>query len=174
MAGMNLAPQVQLSGVSHTYANGLRGVLQTLGVMRQMVNVGKITPELRQAATSIIFLTPERDELAEVSALFEWVRDTIRYVKDVHDVETLSTPDKTLQGKVGDCDDQAVLLATLLEAVGYPTRFVIAGYSSPQQVEHVYLQALIGDDWVDLDPTESGGVGYSPPDPACVYVEVLR
>jgi transglutaminase-like putative cysteine protease len=170
---MNLAPQVALEGTRHTYSNGLRGVLQTLAVMRRLVNAAKVNPAIRQAATSIIFLTPERDDMAEVSALFDFVRDSIRYVKDVHNVETLSTPEKVLEGRVGDCDDQSVLLAALFETVGYPSRFVIAGYSSPSQVEHVYVQVCIDGEWFDCDPTENGGIGDAPPDPQCVYVEVV-
>jgi transglutaminase-like putative cysteine protease len=62
-------------------------------------------------------------------ALFEYVRDHIRYIKDPVGVESVSDPYYTLARMVGDCDDQAVLLAALYESVGFPTRFVIAGYN---------------------------------------------
>jgi len=139
--------------------------------MRRLVREYRKHPDIRQAATTAVFLTPERDELSEVRALFLYVRDGIRYVRDVHEVETLSSPDKTLAGMVGDCDDQSTLLASLLEAIGYPTRFVVAGYSAPGELEHVYLQAFAQGEWIDMDPTESWPMGYAPPDPVTVMIE---
>ena len=77
----------------------------------------------------------------------------------------------TLQGRIGDCDDQVVLLATLLESVGYPTRFVVAGYNVPGQLEHVYLQALLDGQWVDMDPTEQYPMGWAAPRAVAYGVE---
>lgn len=157
-----LAPTPQLSGQITHIPGGLPGVIQTLAKMRQMVNQSKVSPQIRQAATSAIFLTPEKDELSEVNAIFSLVRDGVRYIKDVHNVETLSTPEKTLEGRMGDCDDQTMLLAALLESVGYPTRFVVAGYHGPDY-EHVYLQAWADGQWINMDPTEQNQMGWEPP-----------
>lgn len=175
---MNLAPLVSYDAAAHlSYANGLPGVLQTLAVMRRMVHEAKTDPAILQAARNTIFVTPANNAWAEAEALFELVRDKIRYVRDIHGVETLSTPVKTLQASLGDCDDQTTLLAALLEAVGYPTRFVIAGYNGVYP-EHVYLQVLLGapdtleGDWLDADPTQAGmPLGWAPPDPVVCYVE---
>lgn len=167
-----LAPQVNLTGSVNGLSGGFRGVAQTISLMRQMVNASKVNLTIRQAATTTIFLAPERDELGEAAKLYELVRDTVRYVKDVHDVETLSTPEKTLLGRIGDCDDQAALLAALFESVGYPTRFVVAAYRDPSVLEHVYLQVLVNGMWVDCDPTEQGMYfGWAPPDPVNLYFE---
>lgn len=169
---MFLAPAVSLSGTITHIGPGLTGVADTLQRMRALVREGRKDIKIRQAATTIVYLTPERDELAEVHALFSWVRDHVRYVRDVHEVETLSTPEKTMSGLVGDCDDQTVLLAALLESVGYPTRFVVTGYHDPKQVEHVYLQVLAGGEWIDCDATEqSAPLGWAPPAPLAMYVE---
>lgn len=168
---MRLAPQPTLTGVSVQIRGGLAGVHQTLAQMRRLVREYRTDAQLRQAATSIVFLTPERNQLAEVDALFSWVQEHVRYVRDVHEVETLSSPDKTMQGLVGDCDDQATLLATLLESVGYPTRFVATGYTYPDQLEHVYLQVFVDGDWIDLDPTERMPLGWAPPDPVSTLIE---
>ena len=168
---MMLAPMPQLSAVSVQMRDGYPGVLQTLAKMRQLVKQCKTNPEIRQAATQAIFLTPEKNQLHEVDAIFRVVRDGIRYVRDVHDVETLSTPMITLAGRLGDCDDQVMLLASMLESVGYPTRFVIEGYHDPRQYEHVYLQVWVYDQWIAMDPTEPYPLGWSPPNPVCQQVE---
>lgn len=168
---MILAPYVPLAGVLTPLDDGFRGVMQTIGAMRQLVTHFRVAPDIRRVATQIIFLTPERNGHARANAIFEWVRDHIRYVPDVLDVETLSTPDKTLQGMVGDCDDSATLLATLLESVGFPTRFVVTGYHDADTFEHVYLQVLSDGEWVDADPTEHEPFGWAAPNPTAYFVE---
>ena len=168
---MQLAPAITLTATPGIILDGLPGIFQTVAIMRQLVNAGKINPEIRQAAASVAYLTPEKNDYAEVQAIFEYVRDCIRYLKDIHNVETLATPEKTMQCKYGDCDDQSVLLAALLESIGYPTRFVCAGYSDPCAVEHVYVQVACGDTWVNCDPTERQPLGYAPPGALCMYVE---
>lgn len=168
-----LAPTPHLSGYVVNLSSGLTGILETLGQMRSMVKQCRTDPTIRQAATNLIFLTPEKDQASEAEAIFNWVRDNVRYVRDVHDVETLSTPMITLSGRVGDCDDQTVLLASMLEAVGYPTRFVIEGYHSADSYEHVYLETLINGYWVGMDPTENNPMGWTPPGPVSKAVEAI-
>jgi transglutaminase-like putative cysteine protease len=152
-------------------ADGESGIFQTIRTMRQMVSDYKLDPDMRAAAVGVIFQYPAQDDLAEACALYDYVRDCIRYVKDISGVETLATPDKTLVMQVGDCDDQSVLLATMLEAVGYPTRFIVAGYNEPGVFEHVYLEALVGDEWIAMDPTEQEVLGWSPPEPVAYWIE---
>jgi hypothetical protein len=168
---MRIAPNPVLSGRLVDIPDGSAGVARTLAVMRALVRQFRVDPGIRQSATSIVFLTPEKHDISECRALFEYVRDHVRYTRDVYDVETLSTPDKTLAGLIGDCDDQTVLLASLFESVGYPTRFVIAGYSDPSVFEHVYLQVFASENWIDCDPTEQEPFGWSPPDPQCIAYE---
>ena len=152
-------------------ADGESGIFQTIRTMRQMVSDYKLDPDMRAAAIGVVFQYPAQDDLAEACALYDYVRDCIRYVKDISGVETLATPDKTLVMQVGDCDDQSVLLATMLEAVGYPTRFIVAGYNEPGVFEHVYLEALVGDEWIAMDPTEQEVLGWSPPEPVAYWIE---
>lgn len=168
---MLLAPTPSLNGIAVPYSGGLSGVRQTIRVMRRYVNAARIDPAFRQKATSIIFLAPAKDEPTEVRRIFEFVQSTIRYTRDVNGVETLTTPQKTLEGRIGDCDDMSALFAALCEAVGYPTRFVVSGYSDPGVCEHVYVQVSIGDDWIDADCTEAHPLGWSPPDPVTLYTE---
>lgn len=170
---MFLAPTPTLSGSVLRYSEGIRGVRETLAVMRAMVNEYRVNPRMRQAATCAIFLSPEKNDMHEIETLFNLVRDNVRYVRDICDVETLSTPDKTLEGLIGDCDDQTTLLCTLLESVGYKTRFVVAAYSAPNHYEHVYAQVFVPvfGDWINIDPTEREPIGYAPPNPFSLLIE---
>lgn len=102
-----------------------------------------------------------KDFTGEARALFEYVRDGIRYALDTHGVETVQTPDATLEIGSGDCDDKATLLAAMLEAMGHPTRFVALG-PLPGKYVHVFVQTLIADRWVSLDATENVPMGWAP------------
>lgn len=170
---MNYAPLVRLNGLSAQIPDGLPGIFHTVQVMRELVKQYRVDPGIRQAAVSAIFTTPAKMELGEVDALLTFVQRRVRYVKDINGVETIATPDKTLLSRIGDCDDQSTLLAALFESVGYPTRFIVAGYVDPSQVEHVYLQVFADGAWIDCDPTERHPLGWSPPDPLILYVENL-
>lgn len=168
---MYLPPSVTYTGQLRGAAPGGAAVFDTLRHMRAAVNAAKVDPEIIAAAHSIIFLTPERDQHAEARALFEFVRDHVRYVPDVWGVETIAYPLLTLRKKTGDCDDQTALLCALLESVGFPTRFVMTGYSGPD-FEHVYCQALIDGQWIAMDPIDrSNAMGSQPLYPTRVYVE---
>lgn len=169
---MYLPTPVTLSGSVNAIPDGSPGIMATLSVMRQLVRRYRSDPQLRAVALNLLALTPEKNALAEVTTLFEFVRDRIRYTGDVLDTETLATPDKTLALRAGDCDDKSVLLATLLESVGYVTRFVVAGYNFPGVFEHVYVSAMLSDgSFIALDPSESAGAGFEPPDPLVYFVE---
>jgi transglutaminase-like putative cysteine protease len=168
---MFLAPEIAATYERRPMSDGATGIFETLGLMRQMVNDYKTQPQLRQAALNVTFMTPAQNDVAEVEALYNFVRDYIRYTKDVYGIETLTTPDKTLQMRVGDCDDMTVLLATLLESIGYPTKFVIEGYSDDSTWEHVYLETCVQGQWVALDPTEQVAMGWQPPDPLIRWTE---
>ncbi|NDG04025.1 MAG: transglutaminase domain-containing protein [Alphaproteobacteria bacterium] len=168
---MFLAPEIPASYSRTTISDGEAGIFDTLTLMRRMVNDYKTDPGIRQAALNVTFMTPAQDDASEVEALYCFVRDYIRYTKDVYGVETLATPDKTMAMRVGDCDDQTVLLASLLESIGYPTRFVIEGYSDGGTWEHVYLETCLNGQWVALDPTEQVAMGWQPPEPVIRWTE---
>lgn len=168
---MYVAPHVPLLGRLYTVPSGYAGIRATLACMRKMVNDWRTAPEIVSAARSIVFMEPAKDAVAEASALYRYVRDSVRYVQDVLGVETLATPIITLHTRSGDCDDQATLLATLLESIGYPTRFVVAGYSDPGIFEHVYLQVCIDGEWISCDTTERETFGWDAPDPVALMFE---
>lgn len=146
-------------------SGGSAGTRQTLRYMASFVKQYRKNPEIRALGEQIINPVPAKDALGEVRAIFNFVHENIRYTQDIHNVETLKTPDATLYSKHGDCDDQAVLVATLLETVGYQARFVAIGMNAPGVFEHVYSQVLLGTRWVALDTTENVTVGWEPKNP---------
>ncbi len=159
-----------MTATSCAMALGVAGVFQTLARMRDEVRRGRVSMKVRQAALSIVYLQPEKNEFAQANAIFEYVRDHVRYIKDIHQVETISSAEKTLDTQVGDCDDQCILFASLCESVGIPTKFIIAGYNHPEIFEHVYCAVWINDQWIPCDPTEPNIMGWEPPE-SLIYAE---
>lgn len=167
---MLCAPDYPLTGSLQGLPEGAAGARATVRAMRRLVNAGKIDPEMIHRAASLVFLGPEENPHSDIETLYKAVSLGVRYVRDVSGVETLCDPLTTLNRRVGDCDDQSTALATLLEAIGYPTRFVIAGYSGGI-FEHVYLQVWDDYQWLDLDPTKQNGVGWAPENPTITEIE---
>lgn len=106
--------------------SGKAGTVETLKIMRGLVRNYKKSVPLRLTALDIVQSLNQKDYAGELRALQQFVRDQIRYVRDIRGIETVSTPDQTLITRQGDCDDKSVLLATLLESIGHPTRFVLS------------------------------------------------
>lgn len=137
------------------------GTRATLRLMSNLVKQYKTSLEIRETALDLIRHLPQKAWAAEAAALFAFVRDDIRYVRDVTDVETVATPVKTLEYGQGDCDDKSVLLAALLESIGHPSAFVAIGYS-PDSFVHVYVQSRINKNWVGMETTEPWPMGKRP------------
>lgn len=116
---------------------------------------------MRETALDLTNGQRQKDWSAEVRALHSFVRDRIRYIRDIRGVETLHTPEKILDQEQGDCDDKSVLLASLLESIGHPTRFVAIGFK-PGTFSHVFVETKIGDKWIALETTEPVEMGWRP------------
>jgi hypothetical protein len=160
---MHLDPS-KLAGLSASYYSipgGKEGVITTLKFMRRLVIDYKAALPIRVQAANLVKPCKQKDWSCEVKNLHAFVRDKIRFVRDVRDIETLYTPDKTLERKEGDCDDKAVLLAAMLESIGHPSRFVAVGFA-PEEYEHVFVETKIGPRWIPLETTEPVNVGWIP------------
>lgn len=117
---------------------------------------------VRDLALQLVSGLRAKDYAGEVAALQRFVRDSIRYVRDIRGVETVQTPERTLALKQGDCDDKSTLLASLLESIGHRTRFEAIGFQ-PGQWSHVLVSALVSGKWVPLETIVAGaGPGWYP------------
>src|SRR5260370_17808778 len=124
MLNLNLTPpsgMVRIPG-------GVAGVKGTLQIMRAVTKAALNRTPVRQLAVQLVSDLPGKDYGAEIQTLHAFVRDAIRYVKDIRNVETVQTPERTLANRAGDCDDKAILLAALLEAIGHHARFTAVGF----------------------------------------------
>lgn len=142
--------------------------------MARLAAAAKTDPHIRELALGIVRALPPQDYAGEARAVFQWVQRSIRYVRDVRGVETVQTPEKTLEYRQGDCDDMVTLLAALLESIGHEVRFVAMG-TEPGRFSHVFAQVRLGGRWVSMDPIPIGGelkpFGWQAPDIAEAMVE---
>ena len=144
--------------------DGVEGTRATLRLMRRILRAYKTSLPVRLTALKIVENLPPKAWGQQAAAIQRWVRDNIRYVKDVRGVETITTPDKMLELRQGDCDDKTLLAATLLESIGHPTKFVAVSFV-PGVYSHVLAETLIGNRWVPVETTMEGKeIGWFPPE----------
>lgn len=151
--------------------SGADAIRETLKLMRLLVLAGKIDPQVRAQAVSLVSACRQKDYGAEIACLFDFVQNEIRYVRDPAGWEALHAPRAVLEIGAGDCDDKSILLAALLESLDHPTQFVAVGFC-PGALDHVYVETA----WpgsrlrapghnLALDATEPRGLGWAPPNP---------
>jgi hypothetical protein len=126
--------------------------------LKAAVYRGKNNPKVRELAIQII-----KDEgldgrqHKEIAAAFQrWMQSNIVYVNDPVRTEIFQEAYKTLlETKAGDCDDQAVALASLLMSVGIPAKLVLLSQDEPfdkkARFRHIFVTATIDgrDYWVE-------------------------
>ena len=100
---------------------------QRIAVLREISMRSGRDPRFATMAVNILKsqnIQP-RDYKAQAQALLKWVQHNIYYVNEPS--ERLQDPVYTLKVGYGDCDDMAILLATLYESIRLEWRFVLSG-----------------------------------------------
>lgn len=147
---------------------GARGTKSTLKLMRRLVIDAKRRYNIRKLTLSIVKNNANKDYIGEVKSIHRWVKNNIRYVKDIRGIETLQTPEKTVEIGQGDCDDHAILVATMLEVIGHPARLKAIGFMA-NTFQHVYTETKLGaktkNMWIAVETTEPWPLGKAPENP---------
>ncbi len=142
-----------------------RGAPQTMGLMRQSAQEAQRSFVVRQVVEEVCGGLDSKDYISEYLALYYYLLQRCRYMRDPRTVELVRSPkvicQDLLAGKCPslDCDDMSVLLASWILAVGGSARFVTvafrdAFYEGRRQYSHVYCQAQDPRtmQWIVLDP----------------------
>jgi len=136
-------------------------VKATLSIMKDLINKGKTNINVRELALSLVKDLPPKDWWGEAQRIHNFVRDEIRYVKDIRGVETVHPPERVIELGQGDCDDKSILSAALLSSIGHPTRLVAMGFNSAP-ISHVITETKIGNKWVPSETTMDWKFGKRP------------
>lgn len=135
--------------------------------MRAIVSNSQQDFSIREAAARITSRCISQDSICEISSIFSFVANEIKYMSDPARADRFSHPLETLKLRIGDCDCKSILLASLLETIGHVTELVvIPGHVFVQvQIENTDLVKLPpnayhiqrnGKLWVPLESTASG------------------
>jgi transglutaminase-like putative cysteine protease len=150
-----------------SYPTGFAGTRFTIDKMRQLARNGKVDPVVIKTARLIVRNSPEKDYETEAEAIYNYVRRNVRYTRDPQAVELVQSPRVTLREGHGDCDDIAILIAALAEAVGMQAAFlaVKADRRVPNEFSHVLAIIHTQEGWRGADTTVAEGyLGWVPPE----------
>src|SRR5215510_4306484 len=150
---------------------GKQGSLQTAWQMARLVREDTIRDEgLQKWAAGLLLkagLDSHSDKREVLSVLFNYVQG-LTYIHDpAGSFDSVSSARTTLAKGTGDCDDLAVLLATMMALLGFEPRFVLARMNAKSKgYDHVYVDTVLrrSGERIALDPcTRHYGIGWETP-----------
>jgi transglutaminase-like putative cysteine protease len=94
-------------------------------------------PDVRGKAAQVARSYPGAYNIYQVCALFDMVKEKVEYVSDPRGNDIWESANVTLKIGAGDCEDQAILLSSMLEAVGGTTRVYLTN-------SHAFAAIYIG------------------------------
>lgn len=148
---------------SSTYKTSTGNNPQTnLRRIREMIEEGKRDPMVRAQALRVLAGSGirARDRAGEAAALLRWVQSNFTYRSDILNVETLHSARTLLRMKesgipAGDCDDFSILIASMAESVGIPSRLATTQTIEPGSWSHIYPELLVNGRWLAADATNA-------------------
>jgi hypothetical protein len=161
--------QPSFAGYRAPLLAGEAGTKQTVALMRKLVDQAVSDASFVRFAKEIVRGVMPYNDIGEASAVYEWVKQNIRYTKDPVTKETLYPPAELLKIRSGDCDDIAMLMGAIMIALGYPARLttISANAADPNEFSHVYLEAEVppgSGQWLAMDAARPGAqFGVEPP-----------
>lgn len=76
---------------------------------------------------------------ATLKAVFDFVFENIKYVEDARGLEDVKSPSQTYHSGYGDCKSMSILVAALLDALGFKYKYRFVSYKKKHPVTHVYV-----------------------------------
>ena len=140
---------------------GNEGILVSVSELVKIIKDYRKSPEIRLLAEDIVQSCPSKDFVCEATKIFDYVKKNIRFARDPYRVEMLRSPLITLDRKNGDCDDHTILVNSLLQSIGHPTRVVLVASRpyAPKNFNHIFTEVKLstreGDKWIPIDTTVS-------------------
>ena len=142
--------------------------LNRVQIIADLIEEGAKDPKIRELAVKLVESCPSKDYLCEVTRIFSWVKNNIRYVRDVYFRDSYHTARRILQLRGADCDDMTIILSSLVSSVGYPIVIRIVRARGKKGFHHIY--PLVGippgnpTRWYAMDATfPDRPLGWQPP-----------
>ena len=141
---------------------GDAGTRAILSQMVTMIRQGGLDPRVRSRALMICSGIAGRDSAAQIRAIRGWLSQRFVFTRDPDGAEGLFAPWVLLQDIAttgaahGDCDDAAMLGASLGRSLGLRAQLVTVAFQKDAPMAHVYAELsapAMGSPWTDLDVT---------------------
>jgi transglutaminase-like putative cysteine protease len=152
----------------------IRTLEDRIKALRKLVEQGKRDPYVYEFSRRAVngrcgdtWCVPEKDNAAEIKALFKAVRDNVRYTSDILGVDTYQLPAHTLRLRTADCDDYTTVSCALANALGLPCRMKVIRTKGAPEWNHIYAQ--IGfprrnpTKWISFDASVDMPLGWEAP-----------
>jgi hypothetical protein len=144
---------------------GEDGTEATVKAMRGIIDAAQLSPLVQQAAANMRRLP----ESLIPRMLYDFLRERLRFVDDPAGFEVLQHPDNHLREMlaggyaVGDCDDHAIVGASILKAAGFlPVIITMNDTGETRPFSHVFFGYRSGRNVVPMDPQEGVPIGTLP------------
>jgi len=129
----------------------------TLREMIQITIIEAWNPDVHWLANH--WRLPHYNRLETAEAFNRYIRQKVEFDLDPKDIELVRTPSfyaraiRARQRVVGDCDDTALLLGTLLYSRGFQVAYVVMATSPvAREFQHVFTATYINGQWRYYDP----------------------
>ena len=138
--------------------DGIQGnydvVWKMIDIIRSSVVKDKgVETEIKQAV-ALKGLNSYSDSKDIIETVYDLVNSQVTYLKDeAGKTESIKDARTTLEDHWGDCDDYAIVNATLLADLGYEPKIVIGKYPETQSFQHVYCVVYVDGVRYVLDQT---------------------
>lgn len=152
----------------------VRTIEERVGFIVKMIQKGRDHPAVRKFTAHAVskkcqgkWCVDEGDYENEIRAVFNTVRENVRYVRDTHGKDLFQHPARTLEFRSADCDDYSSLLCACLQSIGYPVRLRVIRTKTASDWNHIY--ALVGlpprnpTKWIPLDASLPKPAGWEAP-----------
>lgn len=141
---------------------GDTAIFRTVDRMKSIILESSRNPYVREWAKNIVANITVNDKKNEARAVYDFVRDNVRYTRDPLGFEYIQTPPVLLEDirlyqkrkgnrPVGDCDDMTVLSLSLLKSIGFPVAIKVVSFSDDRKFSHVYGLVKVGHEWIPVD-----------------------
>ena len=116
-------------------------------------------PSIRYEALRLVSMYPGDFTIEQVSAIYDYLKANWRYVTDPRGIDSFNYANESLHGGkqtghsgVGDVDDFAILISSLVESIGGTTKFIL--YEDPSAGYHILAQVYLGRTDANADEVE--------------------
>jgi hypothetical protein len=160
--GLYRASQGSVADAPPTRFGAFRGPQTTIDTMRELClgSRGERSMLVRGAVEFCTRGLLNKDYLSEILAIRNFVAERVRYQNDPVGLELVKDPQRLVEEMarygiaVGDCDDMALLLATMARQLGREAEFITVGFAAPNSFSHVFARVKEPKTgrWIVLDP----------------------